>query len=61
MTFVSLGTAAMMYQYFLKIVPTQFNFMDGRSLRTFQYSTSRQERNLRQYPVGGLPGNVMRH
>ncbi|ORX50590.1 DUF1692-domain-containing protein [Hesseltinella vesiculosa] len=32
------------YQFYLKIVPTEFDFLNGNSLRTFQYSVSRQER-----------------
>ncbi|KAI8098853.1 endoplasmic reticulum vesicle transporter-domain-containing protein [Halteromyces radiatus] len=47
-----------MHQFFLKIVPTQFNFISGRyDLRTFQYSVSRQERNLAlQSGASGAPG-----
>ncbi|KAI8380935.1 endoplasmic reticulum vesicle transporter-domain-containing protein [Radiomyces spectabilis] len=47
--------ATMMYQFFLKIVPTQFDYLNGRSLRTFQYSVSRHEQDLAQQPQGGLP------
>lgn len=43
-----------MYQYFLKIVPTEFDFLNGKQLRTFQYSVSRQEQSVIQ--TGGLPG-----
>ncbi|KAI9278389.1 endoplasmic reticulum vesicle transporter-domain-containing protein [Phascolomyces articulosus] len=46
----------MMYQYFLKIVSSEFNYINGKHLRTFQYSVSRQERDLRQQGQGGLPG-----
>ncbi|KAI9016372.1 endoplasmic reticulum vesicle transporter-domain-containing protein [Phycomyces nitens] len=48
--------SAMMYQYFLKIVPTRFDYLSGDSLNTYQYSVSRQERNLRDQSGGGLPG-----
>ncbi|CAO3613540.1 unnamed protein product [Mucor hiemalis] len=46
--------AAMMYQYFLKIVPTEFDFINGKQTRTFQYSVSKQDQIVSQY--GGLPG-----
>ncbi|KAL0079265.1 endoplasmic reticulum vesicle transporter-domain-containing protein [Phycomyces blakesleeanus] len=48
--------SAMMYQYFLKIVPTKFDYLSGDSFNTYQYSVSRQERNLREQSSGGLPG-----
>ncbi|CAO3590998.1 unnamed protein product [Absidia cylindrospora] len=44
---------------FLKIVPTQFDFLSGRyDLRTFQYSVNWQERSLVQQSgsAGGVPG-----
>lgn len=43
-----------MYQYFLKIVPTEFDFINGKQTRTFQYSVSRQDQFVNQH--GGLPG-----
>lgn len=46
--------ASMMYQYFLKIVPTQFEFLNGKQSRTFQYSVSKQEQEAGFN--GGLPG-----
>lgn len=45
-----------MYQYFLKIVPTQFSFLNGNSARTYQYSTTFNERDLSKQSAGGLPG-----
>ncbi|KAG0178633.1 hypothetical protein DFQ29_003201 [Apophysomyces sp. BC1021] len=47
---------ALMYQYYLKIVPTRFDYVNGHTLDTFQYSVSQQERDLRQQATGGLPG-----
>jgi hypothetical protein len=44
----------MMYQYFIKIVPTEFDFMNGKQTRTFQYSVSKQDQLVNQN--GGLPG-----
>ncbi|KAI9305444.1 endoplasmic reticulum vesicle transporter-domain-containing protein [Cunninghamella echinulata] len=42
-----------MYQFFLKIVPTQFDFLSGRNnLRTFQYSVTRHERSIMQTSGG---------
>ncbi|KAI9498508.1 endoplasmic reticulum vesicle transporter-domain-containing protein [Zychaea mexicana] len=46
----------MMYNYHLKIVSSEFNYLNGKHLRTFQYSVSRQERDLRKQGGGGLPG-----
>ncbi|CAO3681625.1 unnamed protein product [Rhizopus stolonifer] len=46
--------ATIMYQYFLKIVPTEFNFLNGRRTRTFQYSVSKQDHTIDYF--GGLPG-----
>ena len=46
--------ATMMYQYFIQIVPTEFDFLNGLQTRTFQYSVSKQEQFVNQY--GGLPG-----
>ncbi|KAI8329728.1 endoplasmic reticulum vesicle transporter-domain-containing protein [Chlamydoabsidia padenii] len=51
--------AIVMHQFFLKIVPTQFDFLGGTyGLRTFQYSVNRQERNLinQSGSSGGAPG-----
>ncbi|KAI9469891.1 MAG: endoplasmic reticulum vesicle transporter-domain-containing protein [Benjaminiella poitrasii] len=46
--------AAMMYQYFIKIVPTEFDFLNGKKTRTFQYSVSKQDQMVTNN--GGLPG-----
>ncbi|KAI7907221.1 endoplasmic reticulum vesicle transporter-domain-containing protein [Cokeromyces recurvatus] len=46
--------AAMMYQYFIKIVPTEFDFLNGKQTRTFQYSVSKQDQLVTN--GGGLPG-----
>ncbi|GAA6003348.1 retrograde cargo receptor ERV46 [Rhodotorula paludigena] len=35
-----------MFQYFLKVVSTKFEFLDGRELRTHQYSVTQYERDL---------------
>ncbi|SAM07895.1 hypothetical protein [Absidia glauca] len=51
--------AIAMHQFFLKIVPTQFDFLGGSyGLRTFQYSVNRQERALinQSGSSGGVPG-----
>lgn len=44
----------MMYQYFLKIVPTEFHFLNKKRIRTFQYSVSKQDHVVNYF--GGLPG-----
>ncbi|CEG65262.1 hypothetical protein RMATCC62417_02078 [Rhizopus microsporus] len=48
------ANAAMMYQYFLKIVPTEFHFLNKKRIRTFQYSVSKQDHVVNYF--GGLPG-----
>lgn len=35
-----------MFQYFLKVVSTKFNYIDGRELDTHQYSVTSYERDL---------------
>ncbi|GAA5883188.1 hypothetical protein JCM3774_002413 [Rhodotorula dairenensis] len=35
-----------MFQYFLKVVSTRFQFLDGRELNTHQYSVTQYERDL---------------
>ncbi|KAI9310357.1 endoplasmic reticulum vesicle transporter-domain-containing protein [Dichotomocladium elegans] len=47
---------SIMYQYFLKIVPSQIDYLNGKTLHTYQYSVSRQERDLAQQSGNGLPG-----
>ncbi|CEQ41120.1 SPOSA6832_02814, partial [Sporobolomyces salmonicolor] len=48
-----------MFQYFLKVVSTQFSFLDGRELKTHQYSVTQYERDcgsrrLRFFPSTAL-------
>lgn len=58
-----------MFQYFLKVVPTQFRNLDGHVVNSHQYSVSHFERDLMtgiagntneglqiQHGVNGLPG-----
>ncbi|KAI8997450.1 endoplasmic reticulum vesicle transporter-domain-containing protein [Pilobolus umbonatus] len=47
--------AAVMYQYFIKIIPTEFDFLNGKKTRTFQYSISKHDQ-VAGYGGGGLPG-----
>ena len=35
-----------MFQYFLKVVSTKFDFLDNRELNTHQYSVTSYERDL---------------
>jgi len=37
-----------MFQYFVKVVSTQFGFLDGRELKTHQYSVTQYERDRKQ-------------
>ncbi|WFD01301.1 ER-derived vesicles protein erv46 [Malassezia yamatoensis] len=38
-----------MYQYFLKVVPTEYHRLNGQELQTFQYSATAYERDLIPY------------
>lgn len=38
-----------MYQYFLKVVPTEHHRLNGRKIQTFQYSATAYERDLAPY------------
>ena len=61
--------SAYMFQYFLKVVSTQFRTLDGKVINTHQYSVTQFERDLEkggqddtaqgvhvQHGVTGLPG-----
>ncbi len=40
-----------MFQYFVKVVSTQFGFLDGRELKTHQYSVTQYERDRKSCPL----------
>jgi hypothetical protein len=47
----------MMYQYFLKIVSTEFRYLSGRRMYTNQYSVTEHERKIGTgHGHEGLPG-----
>ncbi|BGP58406.1 hypothetical protein JCM8202_001909 [Rhodotorula sphaerocarpa] len=51
-----------MFQYFLKVVSTKFQFLDGRELNTHQYSVTQYERDLStQKPVETQGGHQTMH
>jgi len=51
------GDFGMMYQYFLKIVSTEFRYLNGKRLYTNQYSVTEHERNIAtRHGQDGLPG-----
>jgi len=47
-----------MFQYFLKVVSTQFRTLDGRIVNTHQYSTTQFERDLTVGSQGDTPQGV---
>ncbi|KAJ7795610.1 Sec1-like protein [Mycena olivaceomarginata] len=47
-----------MFQYFLKVVSTQFRTLDGKRINTHQYSTTQFERNLKDGGQGDSPQGV---
>jgi len=44
-----------MYQYFLKVVPTQYKYLNGTVLETNQFSVTQHERQI-SAGMQGLPG-----
>ncbi|GAA5993626.1 hypothetical protein JCM11641_001033 [Rhodosporidiobolus odoratus] len=51
-----------MFQYFLKVVSTRFQFLDGRELNTHQYSVTQYERDLaNQKPAENRGGHQTMH
>ena len=45
-----------MYQYYLKIVPTKFKYLDGRIVESNQYSVTEHMRHLAPGSGRGIPG-----
>ncbi|KAF9013529.1 Sec1-like protein [Cyathus striatus] len=50
--------AQYMFQYFLKVVSTQFRTLDGKVVNTHQYSTTHFERDLTEGATGDSPGGI---
>ncbi|KAF9454695.1 Sec1-like protein [Macrolepiota fuliginosa MF-IS2] len=50
--------AQYMFQYFLKVVSTQFRNMDGKIINTHQYSVTHFERDLTEGAGGESPGGI---
>jgi len=50
--------AQYMFQYFLKVVSTQFRTLDGRKVNTHQYSTTQFERDLTEGAAGETAGGI---
>ncbi|KAK2465257.1 hypothetical protein APHAL10511_002611 [Amanita phalloides] len=50
--------AQYMFQYFLKVVSTQFRTLDGKEIKTHQYSTTHFERDLTEGQTGESPGGT---
>eukprot|EP01104_Vermistella_antarctica_P004260 TRINITY_DN14746_c0_g1_i1.p1 TRINITY_DN14746_c0_g1~~TRINITY_DN14746_c0_g1_i1.p1 ORF type:complete len:379 (+),score=92.73 TRINITY_DN14746_c0_g1_i1:203-1339(+) len=46
----------MMYQYFVKVVPTVYTYSDGNSVETNQFAVTEHERFLDPHATSGLPG-----
>ncbi|KAJ6477317.1 Sec1 family-domain-containing protein [Mycena vitilis] len=47
-----------MFQYFLKVVSTQFRTLEGKTVNTHQYSTTQFERDLKEGGQGDTPQGV---
>ncbi|KAG7088312.1 hypothetical protein E1B28_012322 [Marasmius oreades] len=50
--------AAFMFQYFLKVVSTQFRTLDGKIINTHQYSVTQFERDLEEGNQGDTPQGI---
>jgi len=50
--------AQYMFQYFVKVVSTQFRTLDGSSVNSHQYSATHFERDLTEGPQGGVDHGV---
>lgn len=50
--------AQYMFQYFLKVVSTQFRTLDGKKVNTHQYSTTQFERDLSEGAAGETAGGI---
>ncbi|PFH53987.1 hypothetical protein AMATHDRAFT_73002 [Amanita thiersii Skay4041] len=50
--------AEYMFQYFLKVVSTQFRTLDGKIVNTHQYSTTHFERDLSEGATGDSAGGI---
>lgn len=56
-TVVMTEDGAMMYQYYVKIVPTRYVRIDGRTLSTNQFSVTRHQKSIKSSSgEQGLPG-----
>ncbi|KAF5360754.1 hypothetical protein D9756_004714 [Leucocoprinus leucothites] len=53
--------AQYMFQYFLKVVSTQFRTMDGKIVNTHQYSVTHFERDLEEGGTGETPAGIHVH
>ncbi|KIL67798.1 hypothetical protein M378DRAFT_121901 [Amanita muscaria Koide BX008] len=50
--------ASYMFQFFLKVVSTKFKTLDGKEIKTHQYSTTHFERDLHEGAHGDSPGGT---
>ena len=49
-------SAAGMYMYYTKVVPTQYTYLNGTTVSTNQFSVTEHYRSLQQRDGTGLPG-----
>jgi hypothetical protein len=45
-----------MFQYYLQVIPTAFQFLNGTTIQTFQYSVTEHTRHVDPGSNRGLPG-----
>lgn len=45
-----------MFKYFVKIVPTIYESLDGTTINTNQFSVTEHIKPLKDFQEGGLPG-----
>jgi len=50
------SASSAMYQYFVKVVPTKYEYLHGKQIHTNQFSSTAHMRELDQFHGRGLPG-----
>lgn len=56
-SFVEFGHASVMYSYYLKVVPTIYQSLDGNVIKTNQFSVTEHQKNMGG-DSHGLPGKI---
>lgn len=52
----TMGSTSGMYQYYMQVVPTDYNYLNGKTMSTNQFSVTDHMRKLDSRQGRGLPG-----